>query len=182
MKSIQDRKTLSLTEYVTRSFSRQEIPRDLGEALWREYDSKIAVEFPSPKTDYQWELTAQGWVGYIPLSAELGFSLQPKVPLDNLFRMLEYAYRLESFEFLEDLTGCQSLEEFYERLANILAKRVLDRARKGFYRAYLPESDNLPYVRGRLDLRRVMQKPWSAKLRCHYEEHAPDFEEIQILA
>ena len=182
MKSNQDRRTLTLTEYATMSFSSQEIPRDLGEVLWREYGSKIAVEFPSPKTDHQWELTARGWVGYIPLSPELGFSMQPKVSLDNLFRMLEYAYRLESFEFLNDLTGCQSLEEFYERLANVLAKRVLDRARKGFYRAYLAESDNLPYVRGRLDMRHLIQRPWTAKLHCHYEEHTPDVEENQILA
>jgi 5-methylcytosine-specific restriction enzyme subunit McrC len=61
------------------------------------------VEFPSPKTDHRWELTAQGWVGYIPLSPELGLSLQPKVSLEGLFRMLEYAYRLESFHFLDDL-------------------------------------------------------------------------------
>jgi 5-methylcytosine-specific restriction enzyme subunit McrC len=154
----------------------------LGEAIWREYGSQVAVEFPSPKTDYQWELTARGWVGYIPLSSELGLSLQPRVSLDNLFRMLEYAYRLESFRFLDDLMGVHSLEEFYERLANILAKRVLDRSRQGFYRAYLPESEELPYVRGRLDVRRFIEKPWSAKLRCHYEEHTADVEENQILA
>ena len=182
MKSFQDRKTLSLTEYVTQAFPRQEIPEALGEALWRDYGSKVAVEFPSPKTGYQWELTARGWVGYIPLAPDLGFSLQPKVSLGNLFRMLEYAYRLKSFEFLDDLVGCQSLEAFYERLANVLAKRVLDRARKGFYRAYLPENERLPYVRGRLDVRHVMRKPWSAKLHCHYEEHTPDVEENQILA
>ncbi|HDQ72324.1 MAG TPA: restriction endonuclease [Chloroflexi bacterium] len=182
MKSFQDRKTLSLTEYVTQAFPRQEIPETLGEALWRDYGSKVTVEFPSPKTGYQWELTARGWVGYIPLAPDLGFSLQPKVSLGNLFRMLEYAYRLQSFEFLDDLVGCQSLEAFYERLANVLAKRVLDRARKGFYRAYLPENERLPYVRGRLDVRHVMQKPWSAKLHCHYEEHTPDVEENQILA
>jgi 5-methylcytosine-specific restriction enzyme subunit McrC len=182
MKSFRDRATLSLPEYVTKTFSRQELPEELGEMLWRDYGSQVAVDFPSPKTDHQWKLTAHGWVGYIPLAPELGFSLQPKVSLGNLFRMLEYAYRLQSFEFLDDLVGCQSLEEFYERLANVLAKRVLDRARKGFYRAYLSESENLPYVRGRLDIRHVMQRPWSAKLRCHYEEHTPDVEENQILA
>lgn len=139
VKSFQDRKTLYPPEYVTKTFPPQEIPEDLGERLWRDYGSQVAVEFPSPKTHHQWELTAQGWVGYIPLAPELGFSLQPKVSLGNLFRMLEYAYRLKSFEFLDDLVGCQSLEGFYERLVNVLARRVLDRARKGFYRAYLPE-------------------------------------------
>ena len=158
------------------------IPYEVGESLWRDYGEQVGVDFPSPKTDGQWRLTSRGWVGYIPLTPQLGFSLQPKVSLGNLFRMLEYAYRLQSFRFLDDLMGCQSLEEFYERLANVLAKRVLDRARKGFYRAYLPENEHLPYVRGRLDIRHVMQKPWSAKLHCHYEEHTPDVEENQLLA
>ncbi len=177
-----DRKTLLLTEHVPRRFPRQEIPGDVGRALWRDYGSEVSVDFPSPKTDDHWELTAQGWVGYVPLTPEFGLSLQPKVPLDNLFRMLEYAYRLRSFRFLEDLVGCRSLEEFYERLANVLARRVLDRARKGLYRAYLVEAEDLPYVRGRLDVRQLMQKPWSPKLHCHYEEHTPDVDENQILA
>jgi 5-methylcytosine-specific restriction enzyme subunit McrC len=182
MRANRDRKTLFLTEYVTRTFPRQEIEAGLGEAIWRGYGSQVAVDFPSPKTDHRWELTAQGWVGYIPLSPELGLSLQPKVSLEGLFRMLEYAYRLESFHFLDDLVDVESLEEFYERLANVLAKRVLDRSRQGFYRAYLPESEELPYVRGRLDIRRLMEKPWSAKIHCHYEEHTADVEENQILA
>jgi len=182
VKPAERRKTICLTEYVTHSLPAREIPADVGEALWRQHGNRIGVEFPSPKTDHQWQLTPQGWVGYVPVSPELGFSLQPKVPLDNLFRMLEYAYRLESFEFLDDMMGCDSLEEFYERLANVLAKRVLDRARQGFYRAYLPETDRLPYVRGRLDMRHMMRRPWSAQLRCHYEEHTPDVEETQILA
>lgn len=176
------RRTITLTEYVHRQLPPEAIPHEVGESLWNNYRNQVEVDFPSPKTDGQWVLTSKGWVGHIPLSPEIGFSLQPKVSLDNLFRMLEYAYRLQSFRFLDDLVGCHSLEEFYERLANVLAKRVLDRARKGFYRAYLPENERLPYVRGRLDIRQVMQKPWSAKLRCHYEEHTPNVEENQILA
>ena len=173
---------IRLTEYVPTRFPHDAIPDGLGEILWRNYSSQVAVDFPSPKTDGQWQLTSQGWVGYIPLTPDLSLALQPKVELGNLFRMLEYAYRLKSFRFLEGLVECQSLEEFYERLANVLAKRVLDRGRKGFYRAYLPETERLPYVRGRLDVRRVIQTPWDVKLQCHYEEHTADIEENQIIA
>jgi 5-methylcytosine-specific restriction enzyme subunit McrC len=154
----------------------------VGERLWRAYKDKVEVGFPSPKTENQWKLTSQGWVGYIPVTADFGLELRPKVELSNVFRMLEYAYRLNSFQFLDDLVHYQSLEEFYEYLANILAKRVLDRARKGFYKAYLPQHERLPYVRGRLDTRRLMHKPWSTRITCHYEEHTPDIEENQILA
>ena len=182
MTTAQTKTILPLTEYVPALFRREDIPDTPGETLWRNYSSQVAVDFPSPKTEGQWQLTSQGWVGYIPLTPELGLALQPKVELDNLFRMLEYAYRLKSFRFLEGLVECQSLQEFYERLANVLARRVLDRGRRGFYRAYLSETERLLYVRGRLDVRQAIQTPWDVKLECHYEEHTADIEENQILA
>lgn len=182
MTTVQTKSILSLEEYIPAGFPRDAIPDNLGEILWRNYSSQVAVDFPSPKTDGQWQLTSQGWVGHIPLTPELDLALRPKVELGNLFRMLEYAYRLKSFRFLEGLVECQSLEEFYESLAKILAQRVLDRGRKGFHRAYLPETELLPYVRGQLDMRQIIQTPWNVKLQCHYEEHTADIEENQILA
>ena len=67
-------------------------------------------------------------------------------------------------------------------MANILARRVLDRGRRGFYRAYLGQTEQLPYVRGQLDVRQAIQAPAQIKLKCHYEEHTADIEENQILA
>lgn len=176
------RTTIPLTEYVPRQLPAKAISYEVGRILRRDYNSQIQVESPSLQTDEQWRLTPQGWVGYIPVTPELGLQLRPKVELGNLFRMLEYAYRLNSFRFLEDLTACQKLEDFYEHLASVLAKRVLDRARKGFHRAYMPESQHLPYVRGRMDVQNLIYKPWSARLHCHYEEHTADVEENQLLA
>jgi 5-methylcytosine-specific restriction enzyme subunit McrC len=181
---LQTKTILPLTEYVPAQFPPGAIPDALGQILWRNYDRKagvVAVDFPSPKTEGQWQLTSRGWVGYIPLTQELGLALQPKMELENIFHMLEYAYRLESFCFLEGLTECQSLKDFYERLASVLAHRVLDRGRKGFYRAYLSETDRLPYVCGRVDMQQVVQTPWAVRLRCQYEEHTADIEENQIL-
>jgi len=172
---------LSLTEYVPQRLPKECIPESLGETLWKKYSSQITVDFPSPKTEDQWQLTSQGWVGFIPCTSELGISLKPKVELQNLFRMLEYAYKLKSFQFLEGLVECESLEEFYERLANVLAKRILDRGRKGFYRFYLPETEVLPFIKGRMNVRQAIQKPWQVNLQCHYEEHTADIEENQIL-
>jgi 5-methylcytosine-specific restriction enzyme subunit McrC len=116
------------------------------------------------------------------LSEDLGLALHPKVELSNLFRMLEYAYKLSSFEFLDDLFEARSLEVFYNRLARTLARQILNRARKGFYRAYVAKRERLPYVRGRLDVRGLAQRPWDVNLQCHYEEHTADVEDNQILA
>jgi len=175
------KKDIRLIEYKTKVFPRNEIPNEMGELLWKNYNNYITVEFPSPKTEGQWQLTSKGYVGYIPLTQDIGINLQPKVSLDNLFRMLEYAYKLK-FKFLEGVTNCESIKEFYERLANILALKIIDRARKGFYRAYISEDADLSYLRGRLNLAQIARTPWEIKLPCHYEEHTADIEENQILA
>lgn len=152
--------------------------------LWREYDAKgnrIRVEFPSPRTDKQWRLTAQGWVGRVPLTPDFSLTIQPKVDLANLFRMWEYAYDLRSFHLLEGLIDAQSLLEFYERLADILARRVLNRSRQGFHRMYLPRVHQLPYLRGRLSVKQPVQ-PGRVQLTCEYDEQTADIPDNQILA
>lgn len=173
---------LSLTEYVSQQFDRQQLSDAVGELLWQTYRSQVAVEFPSPKTGGRWELTAQGWVGHIPLSPDLTLTLQPKVELGNLFRMLEYAYNLESFRLLEGSIESDTLADLFERLANILALRVLKRGRQGFQRAYLARQETLSTMRGRLDLNRALQTPGQVGLPCHFEEHTADLEDNQILA
>lgn len=174
--------TIELTEYRPRLLPRPDLPGPVGELLWRTYGRQVEVEFPNPKTGQQWRLTAQGWVGHIPLTPEFHLALQPKVKLANLFRMLDYAYQLKSFRFLAGLVGCQTLAEFYEELASILAKRVLDRGRKGFYRAYLPRTERLPYLRGRLEMEAAHVAPGRVGLPCHYQEHTADIADNQILA
>lgn len=172
---------IPLKEYVPTRIPKDGIPNDVGELLWREHSNCVSVEFPSPKTDHEWELTSQGWVGYVAIAEGHTLWLQPKVEIHNLFRMLEYAYRLKSFRFLEGEIESSSLDEFFERLANVLAKRVLDRARQGLYREYIPESNDLPYIRGQMDVRRIVVAPWDVKLRCHYQVHTSDIEDNQIL-
>ena len=122
-----NRTTLELTEYQPAQFVPETISVDLGEVLLHHYKSQIRVEFPTPKTDHQWQLTPQGWVGHIPLAPDFHLALKPKVEIGNLFEMLEYAYHLKTFKFLDGLIDSQSLEEFYERLAGVLAQRVLSR-------------------------------------------------------
>ena len=115
--------TIALTEYVPSLFNRKDLPEEIAEALYRDHRDKIDLEGPSPKTDWQWQLTSKGWIGHIPVTSEFRVIIHPKVAIGNLFRMLEYAYQLKSFSFLKGLTQCDSLSEFYERLANVLAKR-----------------------------------------------------------
>jgi len=179
--SEQGPRVIELTEYQKVRLPREHISDAVGEAIWRTYGNQIDVESPSFKTGHEWILTCQGWVGRLPVNADLHIALRPKVPLGNLFRMLEYAYRLETF-FPEGLTNSETLVEFYERLANVLAKRILDRGRKGFYRTYLPIAEDLPYVRGSVDLLQALRRPWVVRLPCEYQDHTADIDDNQILA
>ncbi|MGC9514354.1 McrC family protein [Methanocrinis sp.] len=175
---------IELVEYETQRFPESEISEELGMKIWQSYGSQILIDEPSFKNGNQWSLTANGWAGHIPLTPEFQIALLPKVEIRNLFGMLEYAYRLKSksLKFPEGLTDCDSLEEFYERLANLFALRVLDRGRKGFFRSYQPRKDRIPYVRGRFEIKKSCQKPWMVKPECCYEEHTSDVEDNQILA
>lgn len=173
-------RTVELREYEGVRIPAAALTEELGESLWRRWGGKIDVEFPTPKTGGRWQLKSLGWVGYIPVSEDLTLYLSPKIPLENLFRLLEYAYSLK-IHFPGGLTRCGSLAEFYERLAGVLARRVMDRGRRGFYREYVQREDTLPYVRGRLDVEGALRRPWDVSLRCHFDEQTADVEENQIL-
>ena len=179
------KKTIRLTEFKPKLYDTDNTLDPLFKKLWEEYDKrqgKLKVEFPSLNTENKWSLTSLGWVGSIPLSEEVEVRLNSKVPIMNIFRMLEHAYRLQSFQFLDGLTDSGCLEEIYDRLARILAIRIQDRARKGFYRSYLHKNENLPFLRGRMNIERALRRPWDVELLCNYEEHTADVEENQILA
>lgn len=172
---------IELPEYETKSFGRDELAEDLVKALYSGFGSQVAVETPSFLTENCWRLTSRGWVGYIPLTRDVHFSLAPKVPIRNLFGMLEYAYRLKGFKILEGLVDLESIAELYDRLALILARRILARIRKGLYRSYVREDDDLPYVRGRIDLTAHVRCPVRVPLPCEFEAHTADLEDNQIL-
>jgi 5-methylcytosine-specific restriction enzyme subunit McrC len=49
--------------------------------------------------------------------------------------------------FLPGIYASRTIQEFYESLAIVLARKVLRRAQKGLYRSYVSETELLPHVR-----------------------------------
>ncbi|MEG4502034.1 restriction endonuclease [Microcoleus sp. F6_B4] len=175
----ESRRIIELTEYQLVTFEQDSIPELVGQKIYQNYAKEIDIEFPNPKTKYKWRLKSKGRVGNIPITPEFHIAIRPKVPINNLFGMLDYGYQIK---FLQGSIQCQSLEEIYEELAKILAQKILERCRKGLYRDYLSKTERLAYIRGRVDLRSALQKPWDVKLKCHYNEQTGDIEDNQILA
>jgi 5-methylcytosine-specific restriction enzyme subunit McrC len=172
---------IELTEYELRILDRDSIPESVGKKIHHNYDKEIEIEFPNPKTQDKWHLKSKGRVGNIPITPEFHIAIRPKVPINNIFGMLDYAYNLK-IKFPQGQIQCQFLEQIYETLANILAQKILERCRKGLYRDYLSKTERLAYIRGRVDLRSALEKPWDVKLKCHYHEQTGDIEDNQILA
>lgn len=175
------RKLIVLTEYQPLLLDKSELSELAAQRLWRDFRPQVEVEPPSFKTGNRWRLTAQGWVGFLPVASDLGIALQPKVPLHNLFGMLELAYDLRSLQLWDELFAVDSLEELYEGLALILARRILSRVRSGLTQRYLPRYQALSFVRGRIDISQLTQQPLLDTLPCHFAEQSIDSEENQIL-
>src|SRR5258708_24594406 len=66
--------------------------------------------------------------------------------------------------------GVQTLEDLLDWIAAELAKGVLRRLGQGLYRAYVDIEDELSVLRGRLDLRAALARPWRVALPRHYQE------------
>jgi len=173
---------IELVEYESRFLPQSELTEEEAHRIYLQFDGKIAVEWPTPKTGNLWQLTSVGWVGFVPLGEGRGISLQPKVSLGNLFRMLEHAYDLRSFKLLEGLYDCESIRDFYERLATILARRLLDRAREGLYKTYRKEDAEISFIRGRIDIPTLARRAVKTPVPCSFEEHTMDVEDNQIVA
>lgn len=174
-------RVLDLTEYAPLDLEQPDLSEADARVLLDRYPDWIDLEYPTPKTAGRWQLRPKGWVGYLPVSAELGIRINPKVPIANLFRMLETAYGFKSFSVLDGKTSVESLDEYLTELAGLFAKRVLARSRRGLYRAYLRYDEELQSVRGRIDFAESVRKPWMTRLTCAYEEHSADVEDNQIV-
>src|SRR2546423_274494 len=114
------RRVVELREFEWKALPRQSLSKAEGQLLQQLYPERFSVNFPALNRN-DWELRSEGWVGRFPVTSGLTISISPKVPLGNLFRMLEYAYRLNALEF-RGMTDSNSLDEFYERFAAVLAK------------------------------------------------------------
>jgi 5-methylcytosine-specific restriction enzyme subunit McrC len=149
--------------------------------LRQHYAEQVRVYDPSPQTGNQWQLAAQGWAGLVPVTQALLLELRPELAPANPWHLVADLYGVEP-DLEKELEVTTSWLDFYNRLAALLARKVLERARRGLHRGYVEQSDHFPYIRGQVDIRQLLQRPWQVRLESHYEEHTPDIADNQILA
>lgn len=173
--------TINLQEYITSKFEKDELEESTARLIYHKYKKQINIDYPSFKTQYKWELMSQGWVGLIPVDKETTISMNPKIRIENLFTMWEYAYKLKSFHILDGMIKSNTVGDFYNQLAYLLAKGVSDRNRKGLYKSYEEKQEKLPYITGRMLIEDAIKRPWDVYRECQYHEISLDNIHNQIL-
>jgi len=174
---------IELTEETPAELAPTELTQEEALIVHKRFGVQVAVSFPTILTDNRYALRPSGYVGQLPVSSDLLIRIAPKIPIANIFGMLEYAYNLTSFKLFEGRVDVAVIEDLFERLASILARRVLGRVRKGLYSSYIKEEGDLPFVRGRIATAETARRMLSGSttLWCEYEEHTPDVQDNRIL-
>jgi 5-methylcytosine-specific restriction enzyme subunit McrC len=176
-----EKKYLNLQEHKTTSFKASDITDDMYRVLHNNYSDCIQINSPSISTNYEWQLTPNGRVGFIPLPENTILNLIPKVQISNIFEMITYAYNLRSFKFLDELVRSEQFEGYFDKLANILANMINARVRKGLYCSYINKNEHINYIRGRINFPVYARLITKNIIPCCYEERSADIKENQVL-
>ncbi len=180
-----DGKEWRLGEFKSCEFDRSclQNPQDfdeIGRFILDNFSSQVGVKWPSPSTDGMCVFRNKGFVGHIQLPNDYSIRLVPKVDLKNVFGMMEYAYNLGDFD-LDTVYDSDTVEGFYDRIANILAQNVVRRRKQGLYRNYVRQSEESETIRGRINFAKTVRKPWDSKAHIEYNEMTANNENNQIL-
>ncbi len=175
-----DLRRLEVREWGQLDLPRQDLADEDGLGIAERFRDRLSLDFPSARTGGRWLLKPENCVGTFPLRHGLELHVTPKTPVGNLFRMISTAYDVDIHEFPGTIEG-GSLDELFDYLAGLLARRVLRRFRQGLYATYVTEADRLSHLRGALDVAHWARAPWQTRLPCEFQEHTRDIEENQIL-
>ena len=144
--------------------------------LHAQYPKELELGFPSPLNGRCYQIRSRGYVGVVPLGAEAALEINPKIRCSLLLPMLEYAYQLPKIS-VHKMPA--TMGDIYEFWAEVLARQVLQRVRRGLFWDYQTREGSSRWVRGRIYPERsgLGIHPY-----CRFAEHTPDIMDNRILA
>ena len=144
--------------------------------LHAQYPKELELGFPSPLNGPCYRVRSRGYVGVVPLGAEAALEINPKIRCSLLLPMLEYAYQLPKISAHK---APATMGDIYEFWAEVLARQVLQRVRRGLFWDYQTREGSSRWVRGRIYPERsgLGIHPY-----CRFAEHTPDIMDNRILA
>lgn len=121
-------------------------------------------------------------IGTVSLTG-LRIVIMPKIRIDNLMRLVAYAFELSDLTVTETRTRYTSSDEGLIDLLGLSLLRAVERvARGGLLPDYRSKIEDLATPRGRLDMRHIATHPRRATLRCIYDDLTVDHRINQVLA
>lgn len=104
---------------------------------------------------------AGNFIGLIPINDQVVLDVRPRVPLDNLERMLRIAEETPN-DLKDFLRYYEALEEPLPSLLNLFAQGLINAIQKieenGIYREYIKREEDTSFPHGRLKLGETMQR------------------------
>ncbi|MGI5951468.1 MAG: 5-methylcytosine-specific restriction endonuclease system specificity protein McrC [Brooklawnia sp.] len=96
--------------------------------------------------------------------------------------MMAYAFRAIRSEG-NDRIAAESFDHLHDLLAEILVRGVGSQVKRGLHRDYVPRSDELPTMRGRVNFTRTVAARSAVRgsLICEFDEYEPDTPHNQAL-
>lgn len=174
-------RTIDIPEWKPKSLRADEFDRSL--AIAAAATKLVDVEYPNYGNGDTYVLTAKATVGLVRISKDCMLRVLPKVPVKNLFGMLEMVHDLPSLRFYQGVGHVESVEEVYVRLVNLFVSQTVRRIRWGLHAAYVDMDEELEVVRGRLDVARtlMLHSRGSPYVHCQYQVQTVDIDDNRIL-
>ncbi len=103
-----------------------------------------------------WRVSAHHYVGSINV-AGLQVLVKPKIPLENLFLMLEVGLRPRDWK--DEVVSYQKTSDLLPAFVSFFARTTETTLARGLYHSYREHQDRLIALRGRVDIARQLAQP-----------------------
>lgn len=148
--------------------------------LLRDLESRTSLRHAELRTGLSFKVGPH--IGSVSLSA-LRIVIVPKIGIENLMRMVAYAFDLSDLMVTETRTTYANAEVGLIDILGLSLLRAVERiARGGLLPNFESLEADLATPRGRLDLRHIATRPRHATLRCSYDDLTFDHSLNQMLA
>ena len=126
-----------------------------------------------------WQVSAHNHVGSINV-AGLQVLVRPKIPLGNLFLLLEVGLRPQDWH--DEAVRFETTGDLLPALVSFFARTTETTLARGLYHSYREQRDRLVAMRGRVDIPRQLAQPGVVvPMHCRFTEFTADLIENSYL-
>ena len=168
-------RSLTLHEYGRKVL---ELSEEHAGALSRVGNGQYLTVEPGEHSGH-WRVSARNYVGSINVGG-LQVLVRPKIPLRNLFLLLEVGLREQDWR--DEAVGYETNSDLLPALVSFFARTTETTLARGLYHSYREQRDRLVALRGRIDIARQLAQPGVViPVACKFTEFTADLIENSYL-